>query len=66
MIFLAPNEMTFFVLKIVCRIYCKIVCFSDFAVEMVKQDKFFNGVDLSFDKILAKNYHFSFKVKESQ
>ena len=44
----------------------KYICFSDFAVEMVKQDNFFNGVDLSFDKIFAKNYHFSFKVKERQ
>lgn len=66
MIFLAPNEMIFLSSKLSVEHITKYICFSDFAVEMVKQDNFFNGVDLSFDKIFAKNYHFSFKVKERQ
>ena len=43
-------------------IITKYICFSGFAVKMVKQKNFPNAVDLCFDeRRIAKYYHFSKK-----
>ena len=40
-------------------IITKNVCVSDFVVKMVKQENFFNEIDLSFDERFTNYYHFS-------
>ena len=40
-------------------IVTKYVCFLDFSVKMIKHENFLIVVDLTFDEIFAKYYHFS-------